>query len=49
MTNHDKIVLKICRNYLNEGVKLIKIGSRVVARQKIITKLRNEFPNRIVT
>ena len=46
MTKHDKIVLRVARSYLREGIGRLEIGSRVVAKQKIITKLRTEFPDR---
>jgi len=49
MSGHDKIVLRIARNYLQAGKLRIQIGSRVVARQKIATKLREEFPCREIS
>lgn len=46
MTQHDRVVLSVSRNLLKDGARNLKIGKRVVARQKIITKLQTEFPDR---
>ena len=48
MTGHDRIVLSVARNLLDKGAKQVEIGARVVARRKIVTRLRGEFPQRKV-
>jgi len=39
-------VLSIARKCLREGNETLRIGRRVVARQRIVEKLRGEFPDR---
>lgn len=49
MTEHDKAVLSICRNFLEKGEKEIQIGQKVVSRRKIVGQLKKEFPNRQIS
>ena len=49
MTEHDKAVLSICRNFLKKGEKEIEIGQKVVSRKRIVTQLKREFPNRRIS
>lgn len=45
MTEHDKAVLRLTRNFLKKGEKEISIGSKVISHRKIVDKLRKEFPS----
>jgi len=49
MTEHDKVVLNICRNFLKKGEKEIQIGQKVVSRRKIVTQLKKEYPTRQIS
>ncbi len=49
MTEHDKAVLNICRNFLKNGEKEIQIGQKVVSRKKIVAQLKKEFPKRQIS
>ena len=46
MTEHDKAVLEVARNFLKNGEDSLFIGEKVVSRKKIVQQLRKEFPQK---